>query len=146
MTAESQTRSVPGWGCRKTSARSAISFLRRSETMSFWPRSLCASLDARGQHRMAFRGVAADDEDQVGLLDIGDGAGIAAVADGAKQPDGCRGLAIARAVVHVVGADHGARELLHQIALFVGALRGRDEGERIGAGSGLDFSEPASDQ
>ena len=38
--AESQTRSVLGFGCRKISARRAISFSRRSETISFWPCSL----------------------------------------------------------------------------------------------------------
>ena len=44
-------------------------------------------------------------------------------AHGALQAHGCRVLAITGAVVHVVGADHRARKLLHQVALFIGALR-----------------------
>ena len=99
---------------------------------------LVGALDAGGEHGMALGGVAADDEDEAGLLDVGDGAGIAAVADGAREAHGGRGLAVARAVVDVVGADDGARQLLHQVALFVGALGGGDEGRaRRGRGSFL---------
>ena len=107
---------------------------------------LVRALDARGQHGMALGGVAADDEDQVGLLDVGDGAGIAAIADGAEKPGGGGRLAVARAVIHVVGADDGAGQLLHQVALFIGALGRGDEGERIGAVGGFDLGESAGDQ
>ena len=41
VTADSQIKSVPGRGCRNKSARSAISFRRKSDTISFCPRSLC---------------------------------------------------------------------------------------------------------
>ena len=104
------------------------------------------ALDARGQHRMAFRGVRTDDDDQVGIFNVGDGTGVAAVADGALQSHGGRGLAVARAVVDVVGADDRARQLLHQVALFVGAFRRGDEGQRIGSMTFLDFGEGLGDQ
>src|SRR5207245_5134675 len=59
------------------------------------------------------------------------GAGIAAITDSAKQSQGGWRLAVAGAVVDVIRADHGARQFLHQITLFVGALRRRNEGERV---------------
>jgi hypothetical protein len=69
------------------------------------PVQLVGALHARGEHGMALGGVAADDQHQIGLLDIGDGARIAAVADRAEQPVGGRRLAISRAVVDIVGPD-----------------------------------------
>ena len=82
---------------------------------------------------MALRRVAADDQDEPGVLDVPDGAGVAAVADGAEQaPRGGR-LAIAGAIVHVVRADDGARQLLHEVAFLIGAFRGGDERQRVGA-------------
>src|SRR5262249_44801250 len=94
-------------------------------------------LHPRGQHRMALGGVAPDDDDQGGLLDVGDRPGVAAVADGPEQARGRRRLAVARAVVDVVGADHRTRQLLHQVALLVGALRGGDETDRVRTMGGL---------
>src|SRR5882672_3107963 len=48
------------------------------------PAQLVSAFNTAGQHGMTLGGVAANDEDKVGLLDVGDGAGIAAVADGAE--------------------------------------------------------------
>ena len=91
------------------------------------------TLDAGGEDGMVLGGVGADDEDEAGLFDVGDGAGVAAVAYGALQAHGGGVLAVAGAVVDVVGADDGAGELLHEKALLVGALGGGDEGEGVGA-------------
>ena len=70
VTAESQTRSVPGLGCRKRSARRAISFSRKIGDDQLLPAQLVGALDARGQHGMAFRGVAADNDHQAGVFDV----------------------------------------------------------------------------
>jgi hypothetical protein len=51
------------------------------------PAQFVGLLNARGQNRMAFRRVAADDDDQARLLNVLDGAGIAAVTDRAKKAD-----------------------------------------------------------
>src|SRR6185437_12723015 len=88
------------------------------------PAMFVAALDASGEDGVALGGVGADDDDEGSLLDVRNGAAVAAVADGALQAHGCGGLAVAAAVVDVVGADDGAGELLHEIALLVGALRG----------------------
>ncbi len=91
------------------------------------------ALDARGEDGMILGGVGSDDDDEAGLFDVGDGAGVAAVAYGALEAHGGGVLAVAGAVVDVVGADDGAGELLHEEALLVGALGGGDEGEGVGA-------------
>ena len=105
-----------------------------------------SALYARGEHGMALRRVAANDQHETRVLDVVDGAGIATVADGAKQPHGGGRLAIAGAVVDVIGTDNGARQFLHEVALFVCALRGRDEGERVWSVLRLDFGKFARHQ
>ncbi len=57
--------------------------------------------------------VRADDEHHVGKLDVLEGASVPPVADRAHEGLGGRALAIARTVIHVVGAKHGASELLN---------------------------------
>ena len=91
------------------------------------------ALDAGGKDGMGLGCVGADDEDEAGLFDVGDGAGVAAILDGARKAHGGGGLAVARTVVDVVGADDAASQLLHEVALFVGALGRGDEGEGVGA-------------
>src|SRR5438270_454839 len=100
--AEIQTRSVPGLGWMNRSALLAAKFVR-----SFHP---------RGQYRMGLSSVAADDDDQAGIFDIPDGAGITAVTNRAEQAHRGRRLAITGTIVHVVRPDHGASQLLHEIA------------------------------
>src|SRR5579863_8689171 len=90
---------------------------------------------------MAFSSVAANYQDQVGLLDVADRPGIAAIANRAKEAGGRGGLAITRAVVHIIRANDRARQFLHQVAFFVRTLRRRDKSQRIGARSRFDFSE-----
>src|SRR6202034_473092 len=72
VTALSQIRSVPGRGWINKSARCAISFLRRSDTISFCPFSLCDR----------FTRVAPDNHHQLCLLNIGDRTRIAAIPHG----------------------------------------------------------------
>src|ERR1035441_6633897 len=107
---------------------------------------LVGALHARGEYGMALGGVAADDEHQTGLLDIVDGARVATVPDSAEQPHGSRRLAISRAIIDVVGPDHGAGQLLHQEGFFVGAFRRGDEGQRVRTVRDLDLAETAGDQ
>src|SRR5713101_7348146 len=65
---------------------------------------LVRSLDPSGQHGMALRRVAPDDQDQIGLFDVPDRAGIPTVTDGSEQASRGGSLAVPRAVVYVVGA------------------------------------------
>ena len=85
--------------------------------------------------------IAADDQNQTGILDVPDRSGIAAVTDGAEQTfrGGC--LAVARAIIHVVRADDRARQLLHEVTFLVGAFRRGDEGKRIRSVLRLDLGE-----
>ena len=106
---------------------------------------LVGALDAGGEDGMVFGGVGADDEDEAGFFDVGDGAGVAAVADGALEALGGGILAVAGAVVDVVGADDGAGELLHEVGLFVGGLRGGDESQGVGAVAGFNLGEALLD-
>ncbi len=99
------------------------------------------ALDAGGEDGMILCRVGAYDEDEASALDVGDGAGIAAVADGALEAHGGGVLAVAGAVVDVVGADDGAGELLHEEAFFVGAFGRGNEGESVGAVVGSDLLE-----
>ncbi len=83
---------------------------------------LVGPLDARCQHRMALSGIAADNQHQSRLLKIGDRSGVTTISNGSEESHGGWRLAVARTVIHVVGADHRAGQLLHQIALFIRAF------------------------
>src|ERR1700722_512696 len=50
------------------------------------------------------------------------------------------------AVVHVVGVKSGADQLLEEVGLLVGALRGAEPGDRARAVLQVDLAEPARDQ
>jgi hypothetical protein len=79
-------------------------------------------LHACRENRVVFSRVCPDDENEAGLLDICNGAGVATIADGALKSHRRWVLTVAGAVIDIVGADHGARELLHEVTFFVGAL------------------------
>jgi hypothetical protein len=70
---------------------------------------------------------------QIRLFNIRDRTGIAAVPHRSEQAGGCRSLAVPRAVVHVVGSDHGPSQLLHQVAFLVGAFGRADKAESVRA-------------
>ena len=101
---------------------------------------------AGGQHRVALGRIAADDQDQAGILDVPDRSGIAAITNGAEQTHRGGRLAIARAIIHVVRADDRPRQFLHQVALLIGAFRRGDEGQRVGSVFGLDLGKTARHQ
>ncbi len=94
---------------------------------------LVRSLYTSGNHGMALCRVAADDNHQIGLFDVRDRTGIAAVAHRSEQAGGRRSLAVPRAVVHVVRADHGPSQLPHQVAFLVGAFGRADKAEGVRA-------------
>src|SRR5713101_9903653 len=91
------------------------------------PVQLVSTLHPRGNDRMTLRRVAADDDDKIGLLHVSDRTRIASVTNGAEQTLGRRGLAVARTIVDVVGADDCPRQLLHEVAFLIRTLRGIDE-------------------
>src|ERR1700751_4416721 len=91
------------------------------------------------QDRVSFRRIAADDQDEAGVLDVSNRSGVTSVTNRAKQAGGGGGLAIARAIIHVVCADDSARQFLHEVALLIGALRRGDKCERVRPVFGLDL-------
>src|ERR1700730_7838674 len=103
------------------------------------PVQLVRAFDTAGNHRMALGSIAADDEDQIGLLEISDRTRIAPISHSAEQAGRGRRLAVARAVVDIVGADYSAGQLLHQVALFIRALGRRDERHRVWTAFSLDL-------
>ena len=101
---------------------------------------------AGGQDGMRLGGVAANDDDEAGIFYVLDGTGIATVTHRAEQAHRGRGLAITGTIVHIVRADDGAGQLLHEIAFLVRAFGRGDESERVGPAAGLDFRQPARNQ
>jgi hypothetical protein len=82
---ESQIRSVPGADA-ETHPRARHLVLAQVGDNQLLPAQLVGALDARRQHRMALRRIAADDQHQPGLLDVGDRTGVAAVTHRAEEP------------------------------------------------------------
>ena len=77
--------------------------------------------------------VGADDDDELGVLDRGEGRGHRARADAFDQPRHRRGVAESRAVIDVVGAEAGTDQLLEEIGLLVGALGRAEARQRLAA-------------
>ena len=95
-------------------------------------------LDPRADDRVALGRVGADQDRRVGVVEVGEGAGRAGEAERLAQRERRRRVADARAVVDVVGADRGAHQALHRVAVLVGRARGGEAGDRVGAVLGLD--------
>ena len=94
----------------------------------------------RAGHRAVGHLAVADDEDGAGLLEKTAGQGAGGVADagartGARERDG-RGVRYA--VVDVVGAEHGAEELLRLVGLLVGPHR-RDQAGHLAGRRGAEL-------
>ena len=106
---------------------------RGSTTISFAP---CAQplLHARREHRVAVGRIGADHHHHVGMLDRVEILRAGRGAERGAQSVAGRRMADAGAGVGVVVAEHLARQLLHQIGLFVGAARRGDDADRILAG------------
>ena len=88
--------------------------------------------DAAADQGMLFGGVGADDEDDVGLVEAGDGVGHRPGAECFGQSGHGGGVAEAGAVVDVVGAEHRPGKLHQQVILLVGRLGRGGEHDRIG--------------
>ena len=70
---------------------------------------------------MGLGGVGADDEEHLGLGEIGKAVGHGPGAECCRQTGDGGGVSGSGAVVDVVGADHRAEELLHLVGVFVDA-------------------------
>src|SRR5438876_3394546 len=77
---------------------------------------------------------------------MGDRSRIATIADGSEQSCSRRRLAVTRAIVDVVCANHRPRQLLHEVTLFIRALGGRDESHAIGPACRFELGKSASNQ
>ena len=78
---------------------------------------------------MVVIGPGADHDDDLGLRAVGHLVGDRAGADGLQQRGHRGGMAQAGAMVHVVGAEAGAHQLLEQVGLFVAALGAAEPGQ-----------------
>ena len=94
-----------------------------------------------GDHRVLFRGVGPRNEDEVGVFNFLNGVGHGAGPEGAGEAGHGGGVAQSGAVVHMVGADHGAGEAHQHIVVFVGTLSGAEHGDGFGTVAGLNFGE-----
>ncbi len=72
--------------------------------------------------RVGFGGVGADDDETFQIFHLGDGVAHGAGADGQLQAGYAAGVAQPGAVIHIVGAQHGAHQFLVQVVIFVGGL------------------------
>ena len=74
------------------------------------------------RHRVIGGRIGADEEDHLGVLDVVHLVRHRARADALEQRRDRRGVAKARAMVDVVGAEAGAHQFLEEEGLFVGAF------------------------
>jgi hypothetical protein len=93
-----------------------------------------------------FAGVRADDEDGLGLFQVGEGVGHGAAAERLGEPGDRGSVTQACAMVDVVGAYHGAHELLEQVVLFVGTAGRREARDRVGPVLLFDGDEALGDE
>jgi hypothetical protein len=115
----------------------------RIGTISCAPRAR-GVLQEGGGDRVVLGRPRADHEDQVGILRRHEGRGDGAAADAFQQRgDGGR-VAEPRAVIHVVGAEAGAHQLLEQIGFLVRSLGRAEAGQRIGPDPVADARRPAA--
>lgn len=90
--------------------------------------------------------IGADDHDAIRVLQVNDRIGGRSGAERALHPQGGGRVAYPCAGVNVVGADDRADEFLHQVVLFVGATRGRDARDGVGAVLRADNSQFVGDK
>ncbi len=99
-----------------------------------------------GGHGMVGRGIGADHKYQVGMRNVVDLVAHRRRAHALQQGRHAGGMAQPRAVVHVVGAEAGAHQLLEQVSLFVAALGRAKTGQRLAAITIAQAPEPAGRQ
>ena len=126
--------SVPGRIGRNRSASRAVSVRRGSATMIFQFRiALARVFDAAEQDRMRIGGVGADDENQVGLVDIFV-AGRRRIGAQRLLVAGHRARhAQARIGIDVVGADQALGELVEDVIVLGQQLAGDVEADAVRA-------------
>ncbi len=95
-------------------------------------------LDARADDRVALGRVGADQDRRAGVVEVEEGARRAGQTEGLAQGEARRRVADAAAVVDVVGADRGAHQALHRVAVLVGGAARRQAGDRVRPVVGLD--------
>src|ERR1700737_1056910 len=93
----------------------------------FLAMELMSPLHTSRKHRMTFGCVAADNNHESRVFNVLERAGVATNSNSPEQTLCCRSLAVAGTIVHVVGANDSARQLLHQVALLIGAFRRGDK-------------------
>ena len=143
MTAESQIKSVPGFGSDEQVGPVTQFVPAQIDDDQLLVVELVGTLHAGRQHRVGFGRVSPHYDHETGFGYVVDRARVAADANGAHQARRGRRLTVAGTVVHVVGAHHRTGELLTTIVLFVAALRGSDEADRVGAIRRLDLRRAA---
>lgn len=90
-------------------------------------------LDVGTDDGVGRRGIGADDEDEIRVIDARDVVGHGAAAERRLQPGDGGGVAQAGAVIHVVGGKLPAHEFLEQVVVFVGGLGRGEPSQRIAA-------------
>ena len=110
----SSAKSVPGLICRNRSARSAVVVRRGSTTISFAP--AFEPIDhAQEQDRMAVGHIGADDEEQLGVLEVVVGPRWPVGAEGLLVAGARAGHAEPRVRLQMRGADEALGQLRRQI-------------------------------
>ena len=93
---------------------------------------------------MVHRGVGANHQDEVGVLDIAHRVADRTRAHALEQGGHAGGVAQSRAVIHVVAAKAGAHQFLEQVGLFVAAFGRAKTGQRFAAVPVLQIFQAAS--
>src|SRR3546814_12683418 len=101
------------------------------------------SSDLGGRNRVVLLRTRADDDHAVAVLGRPEGRRHRARADALHQRRHRGGVAEPRAVVHVVGAEGGADQLLEEIGLLVRALGRAEAGKALWAVRIIDLVEAA---
>ena len=110
---------------------SQVAVRRGSITTILVPRACLRGGEALVQHRMAPGGVAADQHDQIGLLDVLVNAGNDILAEGADVPGDRRRHAQPRIGVDIGGADEALHQLVGDVVILGQELAGDVERDRI---------------
>jgi hypothetical protein len=111
------------------------------------PAVLADAVEVAGRRRHRLGEVGADEDDDVGVLDVGQREGQPPVhPERAGGGGGGRAHAPAAVVVDLAGAERDPGELPELVGLLVGEAAAAEHGHAVGAVLGLDLTDPAGDQ
>ena len=96
----------------------------------------------QADYGMGLGGIGADDEKNIGVFNLVEGVGGRSAAKAGRQPGHRWGMTDPGAVVHIIGAEDGSSQLLHQIVLLIGAAGGGERSQGIRAVFLFDLGEP----